>query len=820
MRLEYQRPSRALTGWLVRRRRAVLAVAAVASLVSAGFAVRLYANLRSGFEELLPDTAPSVVAARTIGPRLHTVTHLSVVLQGPDGDALDRLADDLAPRLRALPPSIVESVEYRTDADEAFLRRYGGLYLARGELEELERKLDERIAQERRKANPLLGLLDDDEPAGPPAPLDLGPARKRLEEVRASLDRFRKGYYQTPDGRLLVLLVRPPESATALEQNRRVLEAVRGVVEALGPARYGRDIRVGYDGEVATLVEEQGALVADLLSSTVVVLVLVLAVLWLFFRRWSAIAAILLALAAGCALTFGLSWFLVGYLNANTAFLGSIVVGNGINVSIILVARYLEERERGLEVPAAVEAAVPGTLVATFLASFAAALSYYSLSVTSFRGFSQFGLIGGLGMALCWVTAYLLVPPLLAAFDGRPGAPPVVPRRPVVGAWASALIHRHGRAVRLASIMLVVASVAGVLAYRGTPIEYDLSKLRAARSDRDGAQFWGSKVDEVFKEYLTPIVVRAETPEGLDRVAAELERARAALGAKDPIREVRTLATAVPAEQVPKLAILSRLRGQLTDARLARLDAETRADVLRVRPPADLAPFTLAELPAALRLPLQERDGTAGRIALVYPRKLGQLSPLDMQELSDLVRGAIARAGVPAQAVGQSLLFIDIAAAIMADGPRATALALALVIALVALTFRRTGPALQVVGALLLGVAWLIGAAAWAGVKLNFLNFVVLPVTFGIGIDYAANILQRARLEGPGSLDRVLRETGGAVALCSLTTIIGYASLLVADNRALRGFGALASLGEVACILAALVALPAFLLVRARPAEA
>ncbi|HEX7625255.1 MAG TPA: RND transporter, partial [Anaeromyxobacteraceae bacterium] len=68
------------------------------------------------------------------------------------------------------------------------------------------------------------------------------------------------------------------------------------------------------------------------------------------------------------------------------------------------------------------------------------------------------------------------------------------------------------------------------------------------------------------------------------------------------------------------------------------------------------------------------------------------------------------------------------------------------------------------------------------------------------------------RVEGPDSLQRVLRETGGAVALCSLTTIIGYASLLVADNQALRGFGLLASLGEVACFTAALFALPAWLL--------
>jgi predicted RND superfamily exporter protein len=161
--------------------------------------------------------------------------------------------------------------------------------------------------------------------------------------------------------------------------------------------------------------------------------------------------------------------------------------------------------------------------------------------------------------------------------------------------------------------------------------------------------------------------------------------------------------------------------------------------------------------------------------------------------------------------VGQSLLFVDITGAIVRDGPIATVIAFLAVVVLVAAVQRRLRPTLLVVGSLVLGVAWLVGMAAWARARINFLNFVVLPITFGIGVDYAVNVVQRWSREGPGSLPRVLRETGGAVALCCATTIIGYASLLVADNRALRGFGLLASVGEAACIAAALLALPAWL---------
>jgi len=58
-------------------------------------------------------------------------------------------------------------------------------------------------------------------------------------------------------------------------------------------------------------------------------------------------------------------------------------------------------------------------------------------------------------------------------------------------------------------------------------------------------------------------------------------------------------------------------------------------------------------------------------------------------------------------------------------------------------------------------------------------------------------------------MDKVLRRTGTAVFLCSLTTIIGYFTLIIADSNALVSLGGLAIIGEFTCLSAAMLGLPA-----------
>ncbi len=160
---------------------------------------------------------------------------------------------------------------------------------------------------------------------------------------------------------------------------------------------------------------------------------------------------------------------------------------------------------------------------------------------------------------------------------------------------------------------------------------------------------------------------------------------------------------------------------------------------------------------------------------------------------------------------GQLPISADMSHAIVQDGPRATLFAFLAVVALVIILFRNFKTIALCLTALLLGVIWMAGGMLGFQIKINFLNFVALPITFGIGVDYGVNIFHRYKEEGRGSILNVVRNTGGAVLLASCTTVIGYSSLLIAGNQAFVSFGKLAVLGELTCVTAAVIALPSVL---------
>ncbi|MEO5971162.1 MAG: MMPL family transporter, partial [Bdellovibrionia bacterium] len=402
------------SNFILSKPKGVALVGTLLAIFGGYYSVQLYKNLRTDIQELLPTTSRSVIDLKEVTERLESIDNLAVLVFSKNTRASKRFVIDLAKNLERYPKSIIASVDYRIDRELKFFKDHQALYIDLEDLIRVKRYIRDRIAYERELYNPLNIFRPDEIPE---PKLDFMILKEKYRGKAAGFDRFPEGFYATPDAKKRAVLVNIPGNSAGIDRAKALKAAVEKTISDLNPKSYAPDLEIKYTGGVEDSIEEQDALVADLELSTVLVTIIVTLGMLAFYKSVRATLALMASLLMGTFWTFGISYFVVGYLNANSAFLGSIVLGNGVNFGIIYLARYIEERRQNRSNSVANQIAMRETATSTWTAALAAGLSYGSLVLTGFRGFKQFGVIGLIGMILCWLSAFTLLPAFLTLLD-------------------------------------------------------------------------------------------------------------------------------------------------------------------------------------------------------------------------------------------------------------------------------------------------------------------------------------------------------------------------------------------------------------------
>jgi predicted RND superfamily exporter protein len=780
-------------------------------------------EIRSDLRELLPRDSPGFQSFERRLARVGGSATLFVVCESPDRLANQRFIDAVTAALGKMENrrELISSVESGTKDLRAFFQANKWLYASVADLEEADATLDRQIAVRS-------GMVEDlsDSPPEERA-LGLDKYKERFDKKIAENDDFPSGYFASPDGTQMVLRIFSTTSGLGGGQDERLYAQVRQLVDGLSPTSFHPAMAVGYGGDIPNAAAEKDSLVREALVATTIAAVLILGgVVWFYGSFWALVLVGFPPLfGVGCAYAFATAKY--GYVNASGAFLGAIILGNGVNYPIVLYSRYKEFRARGMTPDVARREAVWNAFRAELVGATVASIAYASLTVTRFRGFSQFGVIGFVGMLLVWLSMIPCLPALIVLVERiqarlpswmreRPGRVADDGARGPVARLVGNLTERHPRIFVGGAALITLACALSLPSFLKDPWEYDFDKLGSKGSRSSGPAQWSAKASKILsgKMNMNGSLVLADKPEQVAMVKERILANDAADPQGSLIAGVTTLADFLPGEgavQTEKLAVLERIRDRLTPNVLARLTPEEQSSVRAMIPPEALHVIAPQDLPPFLKGRFSEKNGTLG--TLFYIRYRPEISKNDghnLLRMSATIDGIRLPDGTPVDTASRATIFAEMIRSLERDGPLATALSFFAVCLVVIVATAGPRGALAVILSLALGVAWMMGSAAMTGERLNFLNFIALPITFGIGSEYPFNIFDRSRLLG-GDVTRAVKLHLGAVALCSYTTSIGYGSLLFADNQALRSFGRLAIGGEVACLLVAALFLPSLL---------
>lgn len=803
----------------------LLVVIAVVSLLPAAWATSRL-GLKLDLSELLPDSKESVIEMRRVSKRLAGNATLSLIVrvsQPGKQRELEACVDALVPALYDLGRDWVGAVDYGVKDARQFFDQNALFYASLDEVKRAHQRVLERYDWEVSKEQ---GSLLDEEDQPPPISADTiqKELTARKSVTPSTGPTYPNGYYADRAGSYAAVLVRTPVSGKVqISELRRRVEAA---VAKVDPKRFEPSMVVQYTGDVVTGQEEYDRITGDLVHVGVLGVGGVLLVVYLYFVRVRVVLTMGGALLLGLLWTFGITRYTIGYLNSSTGFLVSIIAGNGINYGIVYMARYVEARRDQLQpVAEAIRIAHRDTWIPTLASAATGALAYGSLIVTDFRGFKHFGIIGGYGMLLCWLATYLFTPALLAASERvwpayRPGE-----RAVNVGRYFGVVFERLGlgspRLVAgLGAAVGVVALVLSVLYFHGDPMEYN---MRNVGNDDSANPSAGKRLSHLVDDVVGRVGQDgiAVVTERVDQVAPlEAELARRLEVAKpglEPFENTVSIFSLLPTQQEEKLPLIAQMRDRIQRARSRGfINDEDWLKIEKHLPKGQLQPIGIADLPEQAVRPFTERDGTRGRIVYIAPRH-GR-SVWDAKYLmlwADSFRSVKLPSGEVIHGSGRAVIFADMIYTIGRDAPRAIFVSALGTILVILLAFRGSRLALGVFVPWLVGIASLVAFMYVKDIRLNFLNFVAIPITIGIGAEYAHNMMQRYRFEGPNRLRHVVLATGGALTLCSLTTSIGYFALLFSINKGIHSFGLSAAVGELTCIAATVLWLPALLAILA-----
>ena len=618
-------------------------------------------------------------------------------------------------------------------------------------------------------------------------------------------------------------------------------EAIDQLRQLIGEIDQQHDqVTIGVTGLPVLENDEMAASQRDTINASLLSFLGVAVLFVIGFGSWRHPLLTVFTLGLAMSWSFAYVTLAVGHLNILSVSFGVILIGLGIDFGIHYVAHYQAERHRHPRSDIALiktsRAVGPGIITG----GITTAIAFFTAGLTEFTGVAELGVIAGGGIVLCILAALVVLPAVLYWSDGRRAATPVEPLH--VADWLMP-VDRHPGLTLFHGFLETAAIAIGCF-----QIRYDHNLLNLQPTNLESVALERKLLNQSDRSVWYAISI-ASTPEELrqrseaflalesvDRVegiysllpTVNTLRSQRIAGIGERLRHLPERPPELPIDPPAVLgedlaALQLHLRGgdwltislrrrlermrellrQIPDAQYyqqiasyqQRMAGELLSSLHDLRAIADPNPPTLHDLPEALVTRYVGRNGQ--HLLKIFAKE----NIWNMEALETFVNDV---KGVDSKATGNPLQTYYASRQMQQSYIHASLYALLAVGIVLMLDFRSIRYSLLALAPVLIGMLQMFGLLGALDIPLNPANLIL-----GIGIDDGVHIAHDFRRQS--GRYRISNSTAAAVLLTSLTTMVGFGSMMISGHQGLRSLGRVLTIGVACCLFTSLILLPAFL---------
>ncbi len=803
-------------------------------------------NLELSWVALAPKGNPAVQEYNQILKDFPSIDNVIVIVESQDHEEMEEIVSNVESGMNGL-TDYVSSVTAGLDQD--FAIDYGLNYMSLEEVEMMgylfaDPNLDsfymgmsrymDTLDEELKKSD----LSDEDRKyikSTKKALLDISDLTLEAMEGKVDSEDLKVGYQEalrlmfagdtlitSPDGKMTTVMIQPSFDMLDLQKLEPGVAAMEEVVFSLRD-QYP-DSKIGITGIHIVGRDETASIESDSQLTTLLAIGLIFVLLYIAFRGMTAPIFTFIPLVFGVIWDVGLIRLIIGRLNMLTAFSAAMIIGLGIDFSIHLYSAYTEQRSLGLDKMEALSKSMIRTGPSIIVGALTTTCAFLALNMSQLDMLGELGSVMAIGIGTTLIAVFWVLPALIILKKEKEGSiRKIKGQYPLIG-YIAKFVYKHKPI--FAMVLLVIIASMGFI---GRGIQFDLDLMNLEPEGLESIAW----MDYMVEEYGMSTDALNVSVDSLE----EVYRLEEVLGDYDGIHDISSIADVLPqdrdkdsfdvksslmnnlmSEQVPKRpldwTLLTDFNQKYSEERYSG-DQSVNVDEINDifydslvsigKRMADSPYLTVDQLPDSYKAQFVSKDGDSFLVSF-YP-SFGIWDNLKSDKGIDFVNKLTDEApnvtGTP--------LFMKIMYETAASEALLTGIVIMIVLFLILLLhFRSIKYAVISFIPLIAALIMTLGTMTLIKLDFNILNFLGLLLIIGIGVDDGVHILHHY-LEEDRKIEEVFSSVGRAILLTTLTTMIGFGSLIFSSYRGIATLGSVLIIGVGYAFLMTVLIIPLFI---------